>query len=161
MIGSSIPSGVLFDEDRLLAAVELVGRAAANELEIGWTDDAGPRPGDWYATASYRGTRVIVEEQEGPDDAVEALAFRLVVGGQCVHCGRTVTVQRDDGLVCTIAGHAVLDEDAIMEEADAVCVSHRAGRHWLRGCDGGYGPPAGGLNRAQRRRQAKAKALRR
>ncbi len=162
MIGSTIPDGVEFDKERLLAAVEVIGRGAANSLELGWTHDDGPRPGEWYASASYKGARVIVENEHGPEDAAENLALRLIVGGQCVHCGLTVTVRNEAGLVMTVAGHPVLDEDALEETyPDRVCVWHRDGPHWLRGCDGGFGPPPAGLNRAQRRRQARAKGLRR
>lgn len=138
-----IPPGVTFDHDRLAAAVEVIGRAAANDLELGWTSDDGPHPGEWYATARWRGAKVIVEDHHGPDDAAEALAFRILEGGQCVHCGRLIAVPG-----YTYAQHAP-------------CRWTRQGAHWIRGCDGGYGPPAGGMNREQRRRQAKAKGLRR
>lgn len=158
----SIPPGTLFDEERLLAAIEGIGRAAANALELGWTHDDGPRPGEWYASASYKGARVIVEDQHGPDAAAENLFLRVACGGQCVHCGATITA-RSNGLTLTISGHPVLDEDALEENGTAgLCIWERNGAHWLRGCDGGYGPLAApGPNRAQRRRQARAQAMRR
>lgn len=131
------------NEQRLLAAVELVGRSGARQLEIGWTDDEGPRPGECYASAFYRGARVTVEHQEDPASAVEALAFRLMDGGQCVHCGQAITVP----------GFTYAD-------GRPSCEFRREGEHWVRGCDGCYGPPAGGLNREQRRRQQRVKRLR-
>jgi hypothetical protein len=156
-----LPPEAVFDELRLLAAVEGLGRAAANSLELGWTHDDGPRPGEWYASARYKGARVIVENQHGPDDAAEALLFKVAAGGECVHCGSTITVS-SNGLTLTISGHPVLDEDVLEETGTSgLCVWKRDGAHWLRGCDGGYGPPPAGLNRAQRRRQARAKAMRR
>ena len=150
------------DQERLNAALELIGRCAANELELGWTDDAGPRPGEWYATASYKGARIIVEDQHGPEDAAEALALKLLAGGQCVHCGRVATAIRD-GEVFTVAGHPVLDPSRLGQSVDAglICARRRVGEHWQRGCDGGHQAPVGGLNREQRRRQAKAERLRR
>lgn len=138
-----LPDGIPFDHDRLTAAVELVGRAAARSLELGWTDDDGPRPGEWYASAFYRGTRVTVEHQDGPAEAVENLAFRLLEGGQCVHCGRPTVI---DGFR--------------LASGEPGCIFRREGQHWLRGCDQSHGPPPAGLNRAQRRRQARAAGLR-
>lgn len=140
-----LPSHVPLDRPRLLAAVELVGRAAARQLELGWESDDGPRPGEWYASAFYKGARVTVEKQEGPDAAVEALAFKLMDGGECVHCGRLLFVA---GVGYRWGGDS------------EPCTWYRRGEHWLRGCDGAIGAPAGGLNREQRRRQAKAKGLR-
>lgn len=131
------------NEPRLIAAVELVGRSGARQLEFGWTDDDGPRPGEWYASAFYRGTRVTVEHQHDAPAAVEALAFRLMEGGQCVHCGRSITVP---GFVYT--------------DDRPACEFRREGEHWVRGCDGGHGPPPGGLNREQRRRQQRVERLR-
>lgn len=131
------------DDVRLRAAVELVGRSAARSLEIGWTDDDGPRPGDWYASAFYRGTRVTVEHMEGAAEAVEGLAFKLLEGGTCVHCGKSTTVP----------GFTYAD-------GRPSCMFRREGEHWLRGCDGGFGPSPAGLSRAQRRRQERAKGLR-
>lgn len=131
------------DDARLRAGLELVGRAAARSLELGWTDDEGPRPGEWYASAFYRGARVTVEQQAGPAEAVEALAFKLMEGGTCVHCGRATTVP----------GFTYAD-------GRAACEFRRDGEHWVRGCDGSHGAPPRGLTRAQRRRQARAKGLR-
>lgn len=138
-----IPGNVPFDPDRLTAAIELIGRAAARSIELGWIDDAGPKPGDWYASAAYRGARVTVEHQLGPDDAAEALAFKLMEGGQCVHCGHHLTVPGVE-----------------LADGSPSCQFHREGPHWLRGCDDGYEAPPQGLNREQRRRQAKALRLR-
>lgn len=144
MIRTGIPPNVPFDEARLQAAVELIGRSAANDLELGWTHDDGPRPGEWYATAGYKGAKVTVEHQHGPAEAAEALAFRLMEGGQCVHCGRFIVVPGYE-----------------LKDGGDACRWTREGAHWLRGCDGRHGPPAGGLNREQRRRQDRALRLRR
>lgn len=48
----------------------------------------------------------------------------------------------------------------IVASGGEACEFHREGEHWLRGCDGGHEAPPDGLNREQRRRQAKAKRLR-
>lgn len=146
---------------RFEAALELIGRAAASKLEIGWSDDDGPHPGEFYASAHYRGARVTVEHQQDPVEATEALALKLIAGGECVHCGRLVTAGRSDGQVYAIAGHPRLDPEVLNTCTLHLCIWRRDGEHWLRGCDGSHGEPADGLNRAQRRRQDKARRLRR
>lgn len=166
MMPPGIPAGVPLDEDRLVAAVEVIGRGAANGLELGWTnDDDDPLPGYWYATASWRGVKVIVEQQFGPAEAAEELALKVIAGGQCVHCGRMVTARIVDdavSLVYSVPGHPRLDPAALAEFGTGdLCLWRRAGRHWLRGCDGAHGAPPGGLSREQRRRQDRAKRLRR
>lgn len=137
---STIPGR--FDEDRLLAAVDMIGRSAARQLEVGWDDDTDP-PGDWWAAARFRGTRVFVEHHATADDAVEALLFLLLEGAQCVLCGRHATVP-----------------GARYSDGRPACEYRRVGAWWVRGCDGGHEAPTRPLNRAQRRRQAQAKDLR-
>ena len=144
MIPLAFPPEVELDQDRLLAAVEMVQRAAARSIELGWTDDAGPKPGDWYAMAVYKGARVIVEKQEGPEAAAEALAFKLMEGGECVHCGRLITIPG-----VKLRGGA------------PSCEYRREGAHWLRGCDGDHeAVPDEKLDRAARRRRDRARKKR-
>ncbi len=81
---STMPS---LDEDAMMAAFDLVGRAGATSLEVGWLHDGVPvEDAAWYATAKYRGARVTEENHRGPDAAVEALAVRLLTGAMC-RCG--------------------------------------------------------------------------
>ncbi|MDQ3432039.1 MAG: hypothetical protein M3467_07455, partial [Actinomycetota bacterium] len=55
--------------------------------------------------------RVTVEDHRSPVEAAEALARRLLDGGVCAHCGRTVSLSTGPG-----------------------CRWTRMGRTWVRGC---------------------------
>lgn len=101
------------DTERLDAAINLIGRTGAADLEIGYLDDDVPvSQARWWAKARYGGEIVTAEDQPSPDAAAEALAKRLLTGGKCVHCMRTVSVEEGDG-----------------------CVWRREGSRWLRGCE--------------------------
>lgn len=81
------------DQDALNAALDLVGRTGAREVEIGYLhDDVPVEEAGWYAHAKYRGARITVENHRGPVEATEALARRLLTGGTCTHCQRTITL---------------------------------------------------------------------
>lgn len=125
--------------DRLNAAVEAIARAGANDFEIGFLDpDVPMEDAHWWAKAQWKGTRVQVDDRPGPDAAADALAKKVLVGGQCIRCGRIIT----------------------LNTFGLGCFWRREGAHWLRGCDGGHGPITE-PNRAQRRRQARVRGLRR
>lgn len=104
------------EEDRIVAATLLVGHTGAKAFEFGFANDSAARvqDADWYASAQYRGARVIVEHFTHPADAAEALARRLVEGGTCTHCGRTTTMSE--------------------RSSRRRCVYRRQGRRWNRGC---------------------------
>lgn len=107
--------GVGVDEDALIAAVDLVGRSGAREAEIGWLhDDVPPAEAGWYATATYRGAKLIAEGP-GPVEAAEALARRILDGGMCNHCKKPIALGGELSL------HA--------------CRWTRMGRSWQRGCE--------------------------
>lgn len=127
------------NNDRLMAAVEAIARAGADDFELGFLDDDVPmEDARWWAKAQWKGTRVQVDDQAGPDVAAEALAKKVLQGGQCVRCGFTITLD--------LTGPG--------------CRWRRRDAHWLRGCDGGH-EPIGPPNRAQRRRQDQVRKLRR
>lgn len=128
--------------DELLAGVELFHRMGANSFEVGHVDDT-PLAEDarWYATATWRGTKVTEEEHRHPTEAVDALARRLLEGGQCVRCGAVVTTKYEGA-------------------PPGACRWFRDGPHWTRGCDGGW-QPIQQLSRAQRRRMERVQRLRR
>jgi hypothetical protein len=104
------------DEDALVAAADLVGRTGATAMEVGHVHDGVPAgEGGWYAHAQYRGARIIAENHRGPVEAMEALTRRLMSGGKCTHCGRTIT------LSSISVGRR--------------CKWSRHGRAWRRGCE--------------------------
>lgn len=81
------------------ACADLVGRSGARGFEIGYLhDDMPPEQAGWYASASYRGTRLQVEDQPGPEQAAMALAVRILTGARC-RCGRLVTLHADRAAV--------------------------------------------------------------
>lgn len=107
---------MIVDEDALVAGVNLVGRSGARQLEFGWLHDGVPiDQAAWWATATYRGAKVTVEGLAGPAEACEALARRILEGGECNHCHKAVTV--GDGL------------------ALGTCRWLRQGPRWVRGCE--------------------------
>jgi len=124
-----------FDEDALMAAVDLVGRTGATAFEIGYlNDDVPPEEAGWYAHAQYRGAR-ITAESSGPVEAAEALAMRLLAGGKCTNCS---------GLIALSPAGAVVYPSATLTDgtkwtakqakAARQCLWTRTGRTWQRGC---------------------------
>ncbi|WP_328660396.1 hypothetical protein [Nocardia salmonicida] len=83
------------DQDAFDAAITLIPRTGARGLEIGYLhDDVPTEKAGWYAHAQYQGTRITAENHPGPVEAVEALARRLLTGGQCTHCKGTITLSK-------------------------------------------------------------------
>ncbi len=106
------------DDDAMIAAVEVIERTGALHFEIGHDgeDDTAPATDmRWHASAMYRGARVFEDEHPGPVEAAEALARKLLSGGQCTHCCQTITLSGPTDQ----AGH---------------CRWTRQGRRWERGC---------------------------
>lgn len=151
---------VMFDDDAAVAAVDLVGRTGATNLDFGYLhEDAPVAQAGWWAHAQYRGSRITVENQPGPVEALEALARRLLTGARCTHC---------QGLIALSDGGAVAHPGQMLDgttwtegELRTVhqCRWRRMGPRWERGCaaDGGGQPR---LNRAQRRRMTRLQGRR-
>lgn len=80
------------NDDRILAATDLIGRTGATALEVGYLHDDMPADqADWWASAQYRGTKILVEHHRSPGGALDALLVRLLDGATCRWCGRLVT----------------------------------------------------------------------
>jgi hypothetical protein len=123
------------DEDAAVAAVDLIGRTGAREVEVGYLhEDVPAEDAGWHAHAKYRGARVGVEGMRGPVEAVEALARRLLTGAKC-RCGALVALS-DAGAVAypgqPLADGTVWDETAIVEAGQ--CRWTRMGRRWVSAC---------------------------
>jgi len=89
------------DEDGMIAAYDLIRRAGAGSVEVGYLhDDVPVQEADWWANAQFRGVRITVEHRAGPVEAVEALARRLINGATCTYCGHIITIsgQPRDGI---------------------------------------------------------------
>lgn len=129
------PSGITAeDEDRLIAAADLVARTGAREFQVGYLNDDAARP-DWYAHASYQGARITAGEHRSPAEAAEALAVRLLTGAQCQHCGGLVALDPSGAVAFR---SATLTTGARWNAADAAktrqCLWQRTGRRWDRSC---------------------------
>jgi hypothetical protein len=137
--------------EAIVAAAEIVGRAGGKQFEVGYLyDDETPPPGwpegkpvtaadaSWYATARWNGA-LLKGEGDHPAEACERLAARILHGGQCVACGNRINLIPGEGR---------------WPESEGNCNWYREGKHWLRGCDGGYEtPPLPPLNRKMRRQK--------
>ncbi|MGW5259652.1 hypothetical protein ACWEQG_01675 [Microbispora sp. NPDC004025] len=119
------------------AAIELVGRTGASNLEIGYLHDGVPlEEAGWYAHAQYRGARITAEDHTSPAAALEALARRLLTGGKCTHCGGLVALT-DRGALAYATSTLVDGTPWNVEQAREAgqCRWRRIGRTWKRGCE--------------------------
>lgn len=74
----------MHQNDIIRACVKLVGDAGAREMEIGAMREGVPiEDARWFATASYRGLRIIKEDRRSPIEAAIALALEILAGAQC------------------------------------------------------------------------------
>ncbi len=123
------------DDDRLIAAVELVGRTGACQFEIGYLhDDVPADQAAWYAHAQYRGTRITAENHTHPVAAAEELARRLLTGAKCA-CGKLVSLQPGGALA--YAAPRMSDGTVFTAEQAAqagLCKWERHGKHWVSAC---------------------------
>lgn len=95
------------ERDRVLASVHVVERAGGREHEIG-ADPAGR----WYASAHFRGARIMVDGYADPANAADALVRRLLHKAAC-KCGRQVT----------------------LAPKPRACLWRREGARWVAGCN--------------------------
>jgi hypothetical protein len=93
-------------DPKLVAAVDLVGRTGAADVQIRYSDDE--QPVVWFAVARFhtgpegrphRGTgepdRWETAAGRDPTEAVLRLCERLVDGGQCQHCKKPAMFHAD------------------------------------------------------------------
>jgi hypothetical protein len=91
-----------FTEPAIVACVDLTGRAGASKFEIGCLND-DPADPSWYASAFYRGMRIMVEDHRTPAEAATALAAQILIGGTC-RCRRPVTLSDGEGCRWRLVG---------------------------------------------------------
>lgn len=146
----------LYDEDALVAAAELAGRAGARHFQVGYLhEDVPVAEAAWYAHAQYRGARITCEGQASPTGAADGLARRLLTGAKCTHCGRLASLDPQGAYAhdaTLVDGTPWLAEQ---QAAAGICYWHRAGRTWVRGCVDGT-PPVDGPTRRERRAARRA-----
>ena len=126
-------------DDIIVAAVDLVGRAGATGFEVGYLhDDVPVTEAGWYAHAQYRGARIIEENHEGPIEAAEALALRLLTGARC-RCGKLVALS--PGLAFAYLNARTVVDGSAWTADDAAeagqCLWQRRGARWEASCPPG------------------------
>jgi hypothetical protein len=121
--------------DETAAAIDLVGRTGARELQVGYLHDGVPvEQADWYAHAQYRGARITAEHHTGPAQALVALARRLLEGAKCTHCGGLIALS--DAGAAFRPGHLIDGspwDEATVRKA-GLCRWRRVGDRWEMGC---------------------------
>lgn len=134
------PAAEQADEEdalRVAACARLVQRTGAKEFDVGYLNRDAVRSEDaqWYATAVWQGVKLFsAGEHRSPGAAADALAARLLDGGQCC-CGRVATTDprgAPGGDKTMLHGE---DWSHAEQLAAGVCVWSRRGDQWERGCD--------------------------
>lgn len=148
------------DDERLMAAVMLVGHTGARNFECGYLhDDVPAERAAWWATAAYQGTKITTEDHPGPVEAAEALAVRLLTGAKCAWCGGLVTLSRDGAIAypgAALADGSAMPDDPAVLAALGQCLWRRVGPRWEPGClHGASTAPGAPQDRAARRRLAR------
>lgn len=80
------------EDERLTAAIDLIGRTGARSFQIRYDDD--PEPTVWIADAAWKDGHECGAGMT-PLRAVERLLETIVDGSTCVPCGRVAGVQSD------------------------------------------------------------------
>ena len=78
---------------KLKAAVDVIGRTGAHNIQIRWSDDE--QPVVWFVVASYDEDVWETAAGRDPIDALLRCAAQLIDGGQCRHCGRPSALDTD------------------------------------------------------------------
>jgi hypothetical protein len=147
-------------DEALSAAIAMVGGTGAKTLEIGYLhDDVPSDQAAWWATATYRGVKLQVDNHNSPAAAVEALVEKLLTGARCQWCGGLVSLTREGavaypGSVMADGSHtpSSVDEIAAMGQ----CLWRRHCARWEPGClHGASTGPGAPQDRAGRRRLAR------
>jgi hypothetical protein len=147
-------------DEAFTAALALVGHTGAKTLEIGYLhDDVPADQAAWWATATYRGAKLQVENHNSPTTAMEALAEKLMTGARCQWCSGLVALSRDGAVA--FPGTVMADGSRMpgsVEEITALgqCLWQRHGARWEPGClHGASTAPDAPRDRAARRRLAR------
>lgn len=148
------------DTDRLDAAVLLVGHTGAKTLEVGYLhDDVPPEQAAWWASATYRGAKMTVQDHAGPCEALEALAKKILTGGRCQWCSGLVSLSADGAIA--YPGTVMADGSRMPDSPEDIaalgqCLWRRNAARWEPGClHGASTAPDAPKGRAARRRLAR------
>lgn len=125
------------NDDAVIACVDLVGRSGATEFECGYLHENVPvAEAGWYATAVYRGAKIIAADKASPAEACDALAERLLSGAQCQHCHGLVALSDAGAFAYRSAVLATGERwDAEVAARAPQCRWTRTAGRWERGCE--------------------------
>lgn len=77
-------------DDKALAAIDLIGRTGAKDLQIRYSDDSEPvvwmAMGSWPTESGPRAT--VVAAALNPTAALLSLCEKVIDGALCLHCGK-------------------------------------------------------------------------
>jgi hypothetical protein len=86
-------SEIKMDDDRFKAALDLMRRAGAEQVQIRYSDDE--LPVIWFVVACFANNKAEVDASLDPVRAALRLCERLVDGGICTHCNRPAGLEPD------------------------------------------------------------------
>jgi hypothetical protein len=81
------------DKEKLLAAIDMIRRTGAQQVQVRYSDDEEPIV--WFVVAGYDFGIFEVDASANPVRAALRLCERLVDGSQCTHCGRPAGFEPD------------------------------------------------------------------
>lgn len=137
--GSPLPADLPVapgEEDRLVAAVDVIGRCGARGLQLLDLDadesvtriDPTAARTRWIASARFPDGRTLSAASGSPVRSAEGLAASLLHGGICRHCGTLVSLDgcTDPGVLVIVYRRGCLP---------AGCRYRREGPRWVPGCE--------------------------
>jgi len=122
------------DAQALAAVARLAGRSGAREFQFSCQDPLAPfeRRG-WWATALYRGVKLIADGHASPGAACDALARQILDQGNCQGCGKV-------SFVADPQGYRVSEQTHQRVQREGICRWSRVAGRWERAC-GDLAPP--------------------
>jgi len=124
-------------DEALIASVDMIGRTGARQLQFGFANDSAETvaEADWWASAYYRGARIMVQHETDALAAVAGLVRKLLQGAYC-KCGRVVTLYEH---WATVGNKEVLHGRGFWSKQEQVnagsCRWSRRGARWESSCD--------------------------
>ncbi len=91
---------------RMAAAMAILQRTGARSAEVAFDDDGFVMPVVWRASANFDGHRVYSFEHPYPSGAAEDLIGKVMNGGTCKRCNRTMVVGINVPGYCSFILHA-------------------------------------------------------
>ncbi len=138
------------DRERVLACAHLVERCGGAAFEVGYLHEDAPtvEQAGWWAVVQWAGVKLTSgSDHPSPGAACDALAQRLLDGGQC-RCGK-ISSTNPKGVMGGDRTTLLGEKFTLKQQQErGVCVWRRDGEQWKPGCDA----PPRTLTDAERKR---------